>query len=71
MASNELSEIGKYDEVLNEYSETIERIMYELQDTCRDLRNYKENIDFEFKHERSKGPMAIFDKENKDLLWDT
>ena len=28
MASNELSEIGKYDEVLNEYSETIERIMY-------------------------------------------
>ena len=47
MASNELSEIGKYDEVLNEYSETIERIMYELQDTCRDLRNYKENIDFE------------------------
>lgn len=47
MASNELSEISKYDEALIEYSETIERIMYELQDTCRDLRNYKENIDFE------------------------
>lgn len=47
MAFNELSEISKYDENLNEYSETIERLMYELQDTCRDLRNYKENIDFE------------------------
>lgn len=47
MASNELSEVSKYDEILREYSETIERIMYELQDTCRDLRNYKENIDFE------------------------
>lgn len=47
MASNELSEISKYDETLSEYSEIIERIMYELQDTCRDLRNYKENIDFE------------------------
>lgn len=47
MASNELSEIGKYDDRLNEYSETIERIMYELQDICRDVRNYKENIDFE------------------------
>ena len=47
MASKELSEISKYDETLGEYSETIERIMYELQDTCRDLRNYKENIDFE------------------------
>lgn len=47
MASNELSEIGKYDSTLSEYSETIERIMYELQDICRDVRNYKENIDFE------------------------
>ena len=47
MASKELSEISKYDETLSEYSEIIERIMYELQDTCRDLRNYKENIDFE------------------------
>lgn len=47
MASKELSEISKYDERLSEYSETVERIMYELQDTCRDLRNYKENIDFE------------------------
>lgn len=47
MASNELSEIGKYDSTLSEYSEIIERIMYELQDICRDVRNYKENIDFE------------------------
>lgn len=47
MAFNELSEVSKYDESLKEYSDTIERIMYELQDTCRDLRNYKENIDFE------------------------
>ncbi|MCC3867273.1 DNA repair protein RecN [Terrisporobacter mayombei] len=47
MASKELSEISKYDETISEYSEIIERIMYELQDTCRDLRNYKENIDFE------------------------
>ena len=47
MASNELSEIGKYDDRLNEYSETVERIMYELQDICREVRNYKDNIDFE------------------------
>ena len=47
MAFNELSEVSKYDESLKEYSDTIERIMYELQDTCRDLRNYKESIDFE------------------------
>lgn len=47
MASKELSEVGKYDERLNEYSENIERIMYELQDICRDVRNYKESIDFE------------------------
>ena len=47
MASHELSEISKYDSTLSEYSETIERIMYELQDICRDVRNYKENIDFE------------------------
>ncbi len=47
MASKELSEIGKYDKVLSEYSDIIERIMYELQDTCTDLRNYRENIDFE------------------------
>ena len=47
IASQELSEIGNYDQTLNEYSETIERIMYELQDICRDVRNYKENIDFE------------------------
>ena len=37
----------KYDKVLSEYSETIERIMYELQDISREIRNYKENIDFE------------------------
>ena len=47
MASQELSEVGKYDERLNEYSENIERIMYELQDICRDVRNYKDSIDFE------------------------
>lgn len=47
MASKELSEISEYDEILSVCSETVERIMYELQDTCSDLRNYRENIDFE------------------------
>lgn len=42
----ELSSIAKYDDRLNEYNENIERIMYELQDISRDIRNYKEGIDF-------------------------
>ncbi|MGL5641193.1 MAG: DNA repair protein RecN [Paraclostridium sp.] len=42
----DLNPIAKYDERLNEYNETIERIMYELQDISRDIRNYKESIDF-------------------------
>lgn len=42
----ELSSITKYDDRLNEYNENIERIMYELQDISRDIRNYKEGIDF-------------------------
>nr|UWI51246.1 DNA repair protein RecN [Clostridioides difficile] len=47
IASKELNDISKYDSVLSEYSETIERIMYELQDISSDIRNYKDNIDFE------------------------
>ncbi|MGO1041275.1 DNA repair protein RecN [Clostridioides difficile] len=47
IASKELNDISKYDSVLSEYSETIERIMYELQDISGDIRNYKDNIDFE------------------------
>jgi DNA repair protein RecN (Recombination protein N) len=42
----DLNSIAKYDERLNEYNETIERIMYELQDISRDIRNYKDSIDF-------------------------
>ncbi|MEG2983462.1 MAG: DNA repair protein RecN [Peptostreptococcaceae bacterium] len=42
----DLNSIAKYDDRLNEYNETIERIMYELQDISRDIRNYKESIDF-------------------------
>lgn len=42
----DLGAIAQYDEKLNDYNETIERIMYELQDISRDIRNYKENIDF-------------------------
>lgn len=42
----DLSSIAKYDDRLNEYNENIERIMYELQDISRDIRNYKEGIDF-------------------------
>ncbi|WP_373598339.1 DNA repair protein RecN [Paraclostridium bifermentans] len=42
----ELNSIAKYDDRLNEYNENIERIMYELQDISRDIRNYKEGIDF-------------------------
>lgn len=47
IASKELNDISKYDSVLSEYSETIERIMYELQDISSDIRNYKDSIDFE------------------------
>lgn len=42
----DLGAIAQYDEKLNDYNETIERIMYELQDISRDIRSYKENIDF-------------------------
>ncbi|MGL5692767.1 MAG: DNA repair protein RecN [Peptostreptococcaceae bacterium] len=46
-ASKELSSISEYDKVLSEYNENVERIMYELQDISREIRNYKESIDFE------------------------
>ena len=46
-AVKELSSIAEYDKSLNEYNNDIERIMYELQDISRDIRNYKENINFE------------------------
>ena len=46
-ASNELSAICEYDKSLSEYSESVERIMYELQDIAREIRNYKDSIDFE------------------------
>lgn len=45
-AVRELGAISQYDKTLNEYNNDIERIMYELQDISRDIRNYKENIDF-------------------------
>lgn len=45
-AVRELGSISQYDKTLNEYNNDIERIMYELQDISRDIRNYKENIDF-------------------------
>ena len=46
-ASKELSAISEYDKALSEYNENVERIMYELQDIAREIRNYKESIDFE------------------------
>ncbi|MGL5327932.1 MAG: DNA repair protein RecN, partial [Peptostreptococcaceae bacterium] len=46
-ACKELSSISEYDKALSEYNESVERIMYELQDISREIRNYKENIDFE------------------------
>lgn len=42
----ELSSISQYDTRLGEYNENIERIMYELQDISREIRNYKDSIDF-------------------------
>ena len=45
-AVRELGAISQYDKTLDEYNNDIERIMYELQDISRDIRNYKENIDF-------------------------
>ncbi len=46
-AVRELSSIAEYDESLSNYNNDIERIMYELQDISREIRNYKENINFE------------------------
>lgn len=46
-ASSELSSIAQYDNSLSDFNENIERIMYELQDIAREIRNYKESIDFE------------------------
>ena len=46
MASKELSDIASYDKNISEYSENIERIMYELQVISREIRDYKENISF-------------------------
>lgn len=46
-AVKELSLISQYDKTLSDYNNDIERIMYELQDISREIRNYKENIDFE------------------------
>jgi len=46
-AVKELGAIAEYDKSLNDYNSDIERIMYELQDISREIRNYKENINFE------------------------
>lgn len=46
-AVSELSSISQYDKALSDYNDDIERIMYELQDISRDIRNYKDSIDFE------------------------
>ncbi|MEF9991105.1 MAG: DNA repair protein RecN [Romboutsia sp.] len=46
-ALKELNSIVQYDNTLAEYNDNIERIMYELQDISRDIRNYKEHIEFE------------------------
>lgn len=45
-ASKELTDISSYDKNIADYSENIERIMYEIQDIAREIRNYKENISF-------------------------
>lgn len=46
-AVKELSAISQYDKSLEDYNNDIERIMYELQDISRDIRNYKDSIDFQ------------------------
>ena len=46
-AVKELSTISQYDKSLEDYNNDIERIMYELQDISRDIRNYKDSIDFQ------------------------
>ncbi len=46
-AVKELSAVAQYDKDLEQYNNDIERIMYELQDIAREIRNYKESIDFE------------------------
>lgn len=46
-ALKELSAISQYDQELADHNDNVERIMYELQDISRELRNYREKIDFE------------------------
>lgn len=46
LASRELADIASFDKKIEVYSENIERIMYELQDISRDIRDYKESISF-------------------------
>lgn len=46
-AVKELGAIAQYDKSLSDYNNDIERIMFELQDISREIRNYKENINFE------------------------
>ncbi|MFI3210562.1 MAG: DNA repair protein RecN [Peptostreptococcaceae bacterium] len=46
-AVREISNVSKYDEVLENTSSEVQRIMYELQDISRDIRNYQENISFD------------------------
>ena len=38
---------ANFDNKIEEFSSEVERIMYELQDISRDIRNYKENINFD------------------------
>lgn len=47
VVSKELHDIAQYDTKLEEYSNDVERIMYELQDISSELRGYKEHINFE------------------------
>ena len=46
LASKELTDISAYDKNIADYSENIDRIMYEILDIAREIRNYKENISF-------------------------
>lgn len=47
IVSKELYDIAEYDVKLEEFSNDIERIMYELQDISSGIRDYKEHINFE------------------------
>ena len=43
----EMEKISKYDNKINEHSEVIKTVLYQLEDLTREIRNYKDTIDYD------------------------